>query len=297
MPRACVSLLALAAVLPGAGCSLTAKKVPTPAAELRSEDLARIPKDPSVRYYLILFGSQDLLRRPAYTHTWATLVKATDRPGRCPALEVHTISWLPTKIEINALSRHVEPGANLGLEDTIKNALDTRQRIAMWGPYEVWRGFAYRFLTQKAFLDSGAVGYQCIDSVGEAGRNGNGCDCIHAITDMDPAYPRYRYPLALYGHAATANLVRRLMHSPIFIDPPTTHNWLIPELGLHQYPIEWRQYHGNAVPHTPGSGDLDVAPARPGPAAPVVPKTDGVPGKGPATPPGMPPATLPDFSR
>ena len=39
------------------------------------------------------------------------------------------------------------------------------------------------------------------DSRGEAARTGDGCDCIHAVTDMDPAYPRAGYPLLLYGQA------------------------------------------------------------------------------------------------
>ena len=147
----------------------------------------------------------------------------------------------------------------------------------MWGPYEVWHGFASRFRTQKAFLDSGAVGYQCVDTVGEAARLGNGCDCIHAITDMDPAYPRGRYPLAVYGQPATAHVVRRMMHSPIFIDPPRTHDWLIPRLGLTAYPIERREYRGTVVPHVPGSpADLDSAPRLPLPTPPVVPPGPGV---------------------
>jgi hypothetical protein len=177
-------------------------------------------------------------------------VRAVEPAGACePVIEAHTISWLPSKLDIDALSHRIEPGANVELHSTIRNSLRTRQTIAMWGPYEVWHGFAHRFLAQKAFLESGAVGYQCIDNVGEAGRTGLGCDCIHAITDMDPVYPRWRYPLALYGKPATANLVRRLMHSPIFIDPPCTHDWVITSLGLCECDIERRTYRGRVVPH------------------------------------------------
>ncbi|MBY0512733.1 MAG: hypothetical protein K2P78_02335 [Gemmataceae bacterium] len=272
MARA-VTLLMLAAVLPAAGCALTAKKTPTPAAHIDGEALARVPPPPGERYYVLFFGSQDKSRRPAYTHTWATLVRAVDVPGSEPALEVHTISWLPTKLDIDALSRHVEPGRNYDLHDTLRNAVRTKQDTTMWGPYEVWHGFAYRFRVQKEFLDSGAVGYQCVDVIGEAARLGNGCDCIHAISDMDPVYPRGRYPLAFYGQPATANLVRRVMHSPVVVDPPRTHDWLIPRLGLCGYDIERREYHGKVVPHEPGSpGDLNVVPLAPLPKAPLAPK-------------------------
>ncbi len=257
----------------GSGCSLLANKTPTPAARINEAELAQLPPPPGVRFYLMLFGSHDLAHRPAHTHTWATLVRATEQPGAAPLLETHTISWLPTKLDINTLSLRIEPGVNVDLHATIRNSLRTRQDIAMWGPYEVWHGFAHRFLTQKEFLDSGVVGYQCIDNIGEAGWTGRGCDCIHAITDMDPVYPRWRYPLAFYGKPATANLVRRLMHSPIFIDPPLTHDWLMAQLGLCEYDIERRRDRGRVVPHEPGAPGLQAAPALPLPRAPVVPKT------------------------
>ncbi len=264
--------LVLVLALVGCGCAVTAKKPPTPAAELTGADLARIPQAPDERFFLMLFGSQDQSRNPAYTHTWATLVRVrAAEAGRCgtttpgavdPALEVETISWLPAKLAIDAFKLRVEPGANVDLHTTIKNSLATNQEIAVWGPYEVWHGYAHRFRTQKEFLETGAIGYQCIDSIGEA-RRGTGCDCIHAVTDMDPLYKRWRYPLAFYGQPATANLVRRLMHSPIFIDPPTTHDWLLPRLGLDAYPIEKRKYIGFSVQHVPGrAADLDVRAVR-----------------------------------
>ena len=122
-------------------------------------------------YYVIIWGSDVSPKRLKYTHTWATLVRAVETPGCTePGLEVHTISWLPTKLDIDALNFRVEPGANVELHETIANSLRTKQEIAMWGPYEVWHGLAHRFLVQKAFLDSGVVGYQCVDTVGEAAR-------------------------------------------------------------------------------------------------------------------------------
>jgi hypothetical protein len=279
--------LILSAAALACGCALTAKKVPTPAAEITSEDLARIPKPCGERYFLVLFGSHNILHQPQYTHTSAALVRvrASDAgpgglsvPGQIdPALDVHTISWLPVTGKIDAFSREVEPGRNFGLHETLKLAYDTKQSVAVWGPYEVWHGFANRFLVQKQFLDSGAVGYQCLDTVGEAARCGNGCNCIHAITDMDPLYPRWGYPLLFYGKPATGRVVRRLMHSPIIIDPKTTHDWLLPRLGLGAYPLECRRYIGRSEGHEPNApADLDVrAPIIPGiPPREPAPKTD-----------------------
>ncbi|MCI0701549.1 MAG: hypothetical protein L0241_10745 [Planctomycetia bacterium] len=266
-PLALPALVLLTGLL-ACGCALTAKKVPTPAAQITSEDLAQLPKPPDERYFLILFGSHDLLRRPQYTHTWATLVRmrasdagpcGTVTPGCIdPALDVHTISWLPTKGTIDPRNYTVEPGRNYELHETLRLVYDTKQSVAVWGPYEVWHGFAHRFLVQKQFLDTGSVGYQCVDTRGEAARLGNGCDCIHAVTDMDPIYPRWRYPLAVYGKPATANLTRRFMHSPIWIDPKTTHDWLLSRLGLGAYPLQKRKYIGKSEEHTDGApADLD----------------------------------------
>lgn len=271
MVRACVLAFVLATM--ASGCSLTAKKVPTPAADITGEELAQLPQPQGERFFVIFFGSHDLLHRPQYTHTWATLVRVPSAEmGRCgsagpgcvdPALDVQTISWLPTKGKIDPRNHTVEPGRNYELHETMKLVYDTNQSVAYWGPYEVWHGFAHRFAVQKQFLDSGAVGYQCNDVRGEAARLGNGCDCIHAVTDMDPLYPRWRYPLAVYGKAATANLLRRFMHSPIWIDPPKTHPWLLSRLGLDAYPIRERKYIGRSEEHEGNAGLESKAPPLP----------------------------------
>jgi hypothetical protein len=291
MVRATFLLVWLILIACGAGCSLRAKKTPTPAAQINEVELARTPPQPGERFYLILFGSHDRVRRPANTHTWATLVKATEQPGGAGlALEVHTISWLPTTFDIHPLRFRAEPGTNADLHATIENSLRTKQQIAMWGPYEVSHSLAYRFLTQKQFLETGEVSYQCVDNIGESARTGLGCDCIHAITDMDPIYPRWRYPLFFYGQTATEHLVRRLMHSPIFLNPPLTHDWLIAPLGLCNYPINQREYRGWVVPYQPGAPGLQAVPARPLPGAPIIPR-EPTPKTAPA--PILPPPTQP----
>jgi hypothetical protein len=278
MPRRLPALAALLVVLAAAGCAILAKRTPTPANDIDREELARRPVPPGVRYYVVLFGSETKpILRPKYTHTWAAAVRAVDQPGGSPALEVNTISWMPATLEIRPLSREVEPGRNLSLEESIENATRTGQEIAMWGPYEVWHGAYYRFMVQKAFLESGRVGYQCIDSWGEAGRTGDGCDCIHAITDLDPEFGRARYPLSFFGQPATANLTRRLMTAGSIINPPCTHDWLIPALGLDRCDIERRQYKGRVKPYLPTAGGPcgpTFAPSEPTPPAAPAPKAD-----------------------
>jgi hypothetical protein len=249
-----VALLAAHAV----GCALTAEKPPTPAAEIPPQTLD-YPAPPNEKYYVLVFGSQQVpLLRPAKTHTWMVVVKATWADGCAePQLDVQQISWMPATLEIYPLRFQVEPPVNLGLHETLRWAQETGQDVAMWGPYEVQpRGYR-RFLIQKEFLEtSGLVGYQCIDTVGEAAREGNGCDCIHAITDMDPQFDRARYPLVFYGHPASRRLVHEAARRQLFIDPWKTHDWLIPKLGLDQYPIDRREqpYKGIRRPIDPATG-------------------------------------------
>src|SRR5262245_20413643 len=191
MSRRVRNHLAVLAAAFALGCAATAVRPPSPATALRIEDLLAMPVPPNERYYLLLFGSQSTPKRPKYTHSWGTVVKATCAPDQAePQLEVHTISWMPATLDIRPLRFRVEPGVNLTLEYTLREVLCHNERVSMWGPYEVYHGLYHRFVTQRSFVESGQLGYQCIDTVGEAARTGSGSDCIHAMTDMDPLFDR-----------------------------------------------------------------------------------------------------------
>lgn len=247
-----VSVLLAGAVLAGSGCSSLAKKTSTPADDITPRQAAAIGAAPGERFFILVFGSQSTPKQAKYTHTWATIVKVTgcDGPG-APGIEEHTISWMPASLDIHPLSFKAEPGANLQLHFTIEEMLRHDERVSVWGPYEVGPGLYHRFLVQKGFMDSGQVGYQCIDSIGESARTGGGCDCIHAVTDMDPMYARNRYPLSYFGEGASRHVVHQMHIRPIIIDPDADHGWLLPHLGLDKYPIVRRHYFGRSVPHTP----------------------------------------------
>jgi hypothetical protein len=154
---------------------------------------------------------------------------------------------MPATLDIRPLSRHPEPGVNLDLHRSMDEVLRHGEEIAMWGPFEVRHTFYYRFQVQKTFLESGTIGYQCIDTWGESARKGNGCDCIHAITDMDPEFGRGKYPLYRYGQAGSKNIVRQLHDRSMIISPVADHGWLISALALEGYPIERKAYNGRRV--------------------------------------------------
>jgi hypothetical protein len=161
--------------------------------------------------------------------------------GNPPLVESHTISWLPATLEIHPWSFHVEKAVNLDLQETLRYVLAKGQHVSQWGPYECRPNLYHRFLVQKEFLESGRIGYQCVDTVGEAARTGDGCDCIHAMTDMDPQFSRSRYPLIRFGDSATRFVVREVRRRGVLINPAQTHAWLNAHLGLDSYPIRHRE--------------------------------------------------------
>jgi hypothetical protein len=233
------------------GCGALATRPPTPAAEISPREAAAVPAPPGERYFILVFGSQSTPKQARYTHSWATLVKVNGCDGPEPAVvEELTISWMPATLDIHPMSFRVETGANLELYFTIEEMLRNKERVSVWGPYEVGSGLAFRFGVQEVFMDSGRVAYQCIDSLGEA-RTGAGCDCIHSVTDMDSLFSRSRYPLSYFGDSASLHIVRQLHTRPIIIHPEADHGWLLPLLGLDRYPIKRRSYFGRTLPYTP----------------------------------------------
>jgi hypothetical protein len=235
--------VAVILVASAAGCAATAKRTPTPAAEIPFQQLEREPVPPNERYYGLIFGSQTHPKIAKYTHTWGTAVRVIDQgPDQPPVVEAHTISWMPATLDVRLCRFAVEPGVNLDLHTTMRVMLGFRERVSVWGPFEMRPGLYRKFLLQKAFMESGQVGYQAVDTIGEAARKGNGCDCIHAITDADGMFPRGAYPLRRFGNDASEYIFKQIIDRGAVIEPGRTHDWLIPALGLDQYPIRQRSY-------------------------------------------------------
>jgi hypothetical protein len=123
--------------------------------------------------------------------------------------------------------------------------------VSLWGPYEIPPGLYRKLLIQEQFVGSGAIGYQCIDTIGEAARTGKGSNCVHAISDADSLFRRQAYPLSYFGDAASLHILRQLVIRGAVPDPYQTHDWLIPALGLTQYPIVRREYTPPPFPNLP----------------------------------------------
>jgi hypothetical protein len=241
-----IRLVLPAALLLASGCAYFARTADTPARHVRFQALNQ-PESPGDRYYLLVFGSQTTPKLPRYTHTWVTAVRVG--PGQ--PVEQHSISWMPATLDIHPWDFTIEPGVNLDLAASVRMALDKDERISLWGPYEVPPGVYRQLMIQKGFVESGAIGYQCIDTVGEAGETGKGSNCIHAISDADSLFRRQAYPLAYFGDAASEHILRQLVLRGAVPDPEATHDELIPALGMDRYPITRREYVPPLFPDLP----------------------------------------------
>jgi hypothetical protein len=234
--------LALVAAIVFCGCARFAVRPDSPAAQMDATGMWARQCDE--HFYMIVFGSQSAPKRARWTHSWVTLVRVRQQPSQDCAIDAFTISWLPATLDIHPLSFHVETGINVDLHETIEYVLGNKEEVSQWGPYECRPRLYYRSKVQKEFLESGAVGYQCIDDIGEAARKGSGCDCIHAFSDQDPLFSRSRYPLRRFGNSASEFIVKEMWRRGLLIQPEQTHDWLNCTLGLGQYPITHRHYQG-----------------------------------------------------
>jgi hypothetical protein len=238
-------VMALAAVC---GCAGIQGRPTTTAAKLNLPVCAAAPS--REHFYVLVFATQSTPSLARYSHSWATVVRVTDcGADAAPIIESQTISWMPATLEIEPLRLCPEPPVNLTLTATLDYAVRIgNERIVEWGPYECRPEYYQRFLAQKTFLESGQVGYQCVDYAGESGRCCDGTNCIHALTDVDPALSPIHFPLLRYGEPASRLYVKQLWERDILIQPEQTHDWLNQALYLDRYPIIHRRFGGVLAP-------------------------------------------------
>jgi hypothetical protein len=188
-------------------------------------------------YYMMVFGSQRVPPQASYSHTFATFVKATGQ-GPCAesyALESVTISWLPRVLDIRLFALLPELGQNLDLYATIRWALNTGQRVSMWGPYRIDQDLYCRAVRQVRLLESGTVQYKAVD----AGWPGTvASNCIHAVSSIEGG--RILRVLSI-NHGETASFYVTLRLSPWILDGRRKHEWVSARLGIDAYPIIHRE--------------------------------------------------------
>ncbi len=195
-------------------------------------------------YYMLVFGYENDPKQFRYSHTYATFVKATGE-GLDPsnyALTVHTISWLPRNLDVRVLRLRPEPGQNLDLDSTMRFAAQEHASVTMWGPYRITPEIYAKSIEQYHKLMRGEELYRAIDGP----INNRVSDCIHAVGEVDPVLGRRRYALDKVGKPASAYIAKQFVKRTHYDQSQIDNGWLIPRLGLTQYPIEYVGNQGSA---------------------------------------------------
>ena len=126
---------------------------------------------PGERFYLLVFGSHDCTP-PAREHAHLGHAgegnRSTRRRATSPRSPHHQLA--PHAHSISTPSLPDRTGNERGPPCHDRKLLADESTDRPLGSIRGVAWFAHRFLTQKQFLDSGIVGYQCVDNLGESAR-------------------------------------------------------------------------------------------------------------------------------
>ena len=189
------------------------------------------------RYFIIPFAYQDRENHPENSHSFISVIRVfadNRQPKRTPGLktrrhknrefEAFTISWLPRDFLHNPHlcvfdgvgSRlipennkcPVTPGRNVTLEETIKLAVDQKNAVAMWGPYEIRQAAFDLAVKRKRLLDGGTIKYRADDRLYR--KEKVAISCFHAMAGLDELFPNgglFGTGFMMWGFNGTARVL------------------------------------------------------------------------------------------
>ena len=189
------------------------------------------------RYFIIPFAYQDRGNHPEFSHSFISVIRvfADNNPTKLtPGLptrkyknwefEAFTISWLPRDFLSNPHlcvfdgpgSRLVpknnkcpiSPGRNFSLAETIKLAVDAKNAVAIWGPYEIRKEGFDLGVARKRLLDEGKIKYRADDRLYR--KDKVAISCFHAMAGLDELYPNgglFGTGFKMWGFNGTARVL------------------------------------------------------------------------------------------
>ncbi len=168
------------------------------------------------RYFIIPFAYENKGNDPGYSHSFMSVIRvlADDRqPALTPGLtkrtyqnrnfEAFTISWLPHDFDKNpnlcvfeGFGARLIPswnkcpvsvGKDFKLEETIKLAVNVKNAVCMWGPYEITKGAFDLAVKRLRLLDAGTIKYRADDRLTRKERTA--INCFHAMAGLEELFP------------------------------------------------------------------------------------------------------------
>jgi hypothetical protein len=206
---------------------------------IKAKIAPRLGKSPLKRdrYFIIPFAYQDKGNHPEFSHSFVSVIRvfATNKePKLTPGLptrkykgwefEAFTISWLPADFLTNphlcvfegpgsrlfpeSNQCPISPGKNFSLQETIKLAVDAKNAVAMWGPYEIAKPGFDLGVKRKRLLDGGTIKYRADDRLYREDRVA--ISCFHAMAGLDELYPKgglFGTGFQMWGFNGTARVL------------------------------------------------------------------------------------------
>ena len=189
------------------------------------------------RYFIIPFAYEDRGNHPENSHSFISVIRVfadnkqpkltrglKTRRYKNREFEAFTISWLPRDFMRNphlcvfdgAGSRlipemntcPVSPGRNFNLAETIKLAVDAKNAVAMWGPYEIKKAGFDLAVNRKRLLDGGTIKYRADDRLYR--KDKVAISCFHAMAGLDELYPNggiFGTGFMMWGFNGTARVL------------------------------------------------------------------------------------------
>jgi hypothetical protein len=205
------------------------------------------------RYFIIPFAYQDRGNHPEFSHSFISVIRVladNKQPKLTPDLklrryrnrefEAFTISWLPHDFLSNphlcvfdgAGSRvfpeknkcPISIGRNFTLAETIKLAVDAKNAVAMWGPYEIKKAAFDLAVQRKRLLDGGTIKYRADDRLYQ--KDKVAISCFHAMQGLDELFPKGGFlgtGLKMWGFNGTARVLieytEKASNKGLLLDP------------------------------------------------------------------------------
>ena len=173
-------------------------------------------KNKQDRYFIVPFAYQNRWNNPKFSHSFISVIRVL-ADGKQPSLtsgyrhgryknrdfEAFTISWLPHDFDTNphlcvfdGVGSRVVPkwnkcpisvGRNFKLDETLKLAVNIKNPVGMWGPYEIKKEAFDLAVKRKQLLDGGTIRYRADDRLSRKDRAA--INCFHAMAGLEELYP------------------------------------------------------------------------------------------------------------
>ena len=205
------------------------------------------------RYFIVPFAYQNKGNSPEFSHSFISVIRVLadskqpslvsgSRRGRFKNrdFEAFTISWLPHDFDTNpqlcvfdGIGSRVDPkknkcpvsvGRNFRLDETLKLAVNVKNAVGMWGPYEIKKEAFDLAVKRKRLLDGGTIGYRADDRLYRKDRVA--INCFHAMAGLEELYPNGGFlgtGFQMWGINGTARVLieytRKVRNKGLLLEP------------------------------------------------------------------------------